>query len=333
MPWSEGNSPLEAGSSYEDYVLAQWRHGAFDEYWAVPGLYNEAAYDAALGGRQLIMGPWLHGDRTQTHSGDLEFGDAARFDGNVAASWLEYRLDWFESILVRGEQPAARVRVFEMGGGIGNHGGRWVELESWPPADVAPVSLRFADGGKLQGLSADSASESAADSAAAGAELGVVAGAGDDAGTVELVADPARPVPMVGGQATSGKPIFVGGGFDQVEDARFFGAAGDGTPLIDRDDVLFFETDPLDHDVVVAGPVTVDVALIADEPDFDIAAKLVDVYPDGQAYNITDSILRARYRRSFAEPGTYPRSCTSSVVRRSAVGRSPMGRGIMPMET
>jgi len=36
--------------------------------------------------------------------------------------------------------------------------------------------------------------------------------------------------------------------------------------------------------------------------DTDLVAKLVDVYPSGQAYNIADGVIRARYRRSVSQP-------------------------------
>lgn len=79
-------------------------------------------------------------------------------------------------------------------------------------------------------------------------------------------------------------------------------------PLKQRADVLSFETEPLSEDVVVAGPVSIELWVESDCPDTDFTAKLVDVYPastdypEGYAMNITDGIFRCRYRDSWSEP-------------------------------
>ena len=107
---------------------------------------------------------------------------------------------------------------------------------------------------------------------------------------------------------TSGWPIFEGGGFDQRETKRFFGARGDDLPLSARPDVLVFETEPLAEDTAVIGPIELTLYVSTDAPDTDFTAKLVDVYPpsadypQGFALNITDGILRCRYRESFEHP-------------------------------
>jgi uncharacterized protein len=106
--------------------------------------------------------------------------------------------------------------------------------------------------------------------------------------------DPANPVPTHGG-ALLMSPEFPGGPRDQ--------RAIEGRP-----DVLAYTTDVLDHDVEVTGPVSVELWACSSAPDTDFVARLVDVYPDGRAYNLTDGILRARYRSGpgsvrMLEPG------------------------------
>ena len=99
--------------------------------------------------------------------------------------------------------------------------------------------------------------------------------------------------------------MFVGGGFDQREDARFFGAQQPGLPLASRDDVVVFQTAPLEQDLAVAGPVTVRLFISSDCPDTDFTAKLIDVYPpsadypEGYALNLTDGIFRCRFHASW----------------------------------
>jgi hypothetical protein len=65
-----------------------------------------------------------------------------------------------------------------------------------------------------------------------------------------------------------------------------------------RPDVLVYSTEALDQDLEVTGPVTLDLYASTSAADTDFTAKLVDVYPDGKAINLTEGILRARYRES-----------------------------------
>lgn len=101
------------------------------------------------------------------------------------------------------------------------------------------------------------------------------------------VYDPADPVPTHGG-ALLMAPEFVPGPLDQRR-------------VEARPDVLTYTTPPLEHDTEVTGPVSVRLWACSSAPDTDFVARLVDVYPDGRAYNLTDGILRARYRQPGAE--------------------------------
>lgn len=72
--------------------------------------------------------------------------------------------------------------------------------------------------------------------------------------------------------------------------------------------MLVFQTAPLAEDLIVAGPVQIELWIDSDAPDTDFTAKLVDVYPpsadypEGFAMNITDGIRRCRYRDSWEHP-------------------------------
>jgi putative CocE/NonD family hydrolase len=120
--------------------------------------------------------------------------------------------------------------------------------------------------------------------------------------------DPRRPVPTIGGTISSGAPVMEGGAFDQREEARFFGSRPPYLPLATRPDVLVFQTAPLAEDVEVTGPIVVRLWVSSDCPDTDFTAKLIDVhppnedYPQGFAMNLTDGILRMRYRDSWEQP-------------------------------
>ena len=106
--------------------------------------------------------------------------------------------------------------------------------------------------------------------------------------TDEYVYDPADPVPTVGGNMCCTNDLLPSGAFDQRE-------------VEQRNDVLVYTTPPLEEDLTVIGPVRVELWATSSAPDTDFTAKLVDVYPDGTAYNIQASILRARYRDGFTK--------------------------------
>jgi putative CocE/NonD family hydrolase len=112
-------------------------------------------------------------------------------------------------------------------------------------------------------------------------------------------------VPTIGGQVQA--PIFPGflqgGPFDQRGRSDLW-ACRDEKPLATRPDVLVFQTAPLPEALEVTGEVVVELWVSSSAIDTDFTAKLVDVHPDGFAMNLTDTILRARYRdsRERAEP-------------------------------
>ena len=108
--------------------------------------------------------------------------------------------------------------------------------------------------------------------------------------------DPADPVPTHGG-ATLMTPEYPAGPFDQ-------------RPIEARSDVLVSVTEPLERDTEVTGPIQVHLWASTSAPDTDFVARLTDVFPDGRVINLTDGIVRARYRNvaqgdapSLLEPG------------------------------
>jgi putative CocE/NonD family hydrolase len=99
-----------------------------------------------------------------------------------------------------------------------------------------------------------------------------------------------------------------GGAYDQREGPGFFGSVEPYRPLSSRGDVLVFQTPPLNDPVELTGPISATLWISSDAPDTDFTVKLVDVYPpnedypDGFAMNLTDGILRVRYRDSWERP-------------------------------
>jgi putative CocE/NonD family hydrolase len=108
--------------------------------------------------------------------------------------------------------------------------------------------------------------------------------------------DPADPAPTRGG-ALLMTPEYPAGPFDQ-------------RAIEARPDVLLYTSAPLERDTEVTGPIAVHLWAVCSAPDTDVVARLVDITPDGRSFNLTDGIVRARYRRfaqgeppSLIEPG------------------------------
>lgn len=76
----------------------------------------------------------------------------------------------------------------------------------------------------------------------------------------------------------------------------------DQTKIERRQDVLVYTTAPLETEVEVTGPVKMILYAASTAPDTDFTAKLVDVHPGGEAYNLCDGIIRARYHRGLDQP-------------------------------
>ena len=325
MPWKRGHSPISLLPDYEGYVYDQWEHGRFDGFWKQLGIYGQGYYpryaDAAMvhlsgwydaysrtatdnyiglskakrGPVRLIMGPWTHGARSTTFSGDIDFGPGATLDADTGTSIFEQRLRWYDRHLKQtsglGENPP--VRLFIMGGGSGrktaegrlDHGGRWRSERDWPIPDARLTAFHLHPDGGLK-------------TAAPAAEVRPIV----------YDFDPNHPVPTIGGTVTSGEPLMRPGGFDQREGPKVYGAHEPYLPLEARPDVLVFQTDVLAEDLEVTGAIVVNLWISSDGPDTDFTLKLIDLYPpsedypQGYALTLTDGILRCRYRDSWETP-------------------------------
>lgn len=321
--WRSGHSPISAAPEYEDFILEQWNEEGFSDFWKQRGIYARGWYDAfadvpmvhmsswydpyALtaienfvglsqrkrGPVKLIMGPWTHGKRSLTWSGDADFGPQSTLD-HLFGDYVALRRRWFDRHLKReGADPLPEpVYLFTIGGGSGrrlpsgrlDHGGRWRTAPAWPPPDMAMTPFHLHPDGALR-----------AEPPAA-------------PGRRSFVHDPHRPVPTIGGAIASGAPVMEAGGYDQCERPTFFGAREPWRPLAERSDLLVFETPALDADVELTGQAVADLFVSSTAADTDITIKIVDVYPpsadypDGYALNIAHGILRMRFRDSFEAP-------------------------------
>lgn len=278
------------------YYLDWLAHPDYDSYWKqwsieenypnikVPALIVAAWYDLFQGGSlHNYLGIRAHGgteaarDKTQLvvaiggHSGwsrkvgDVDFGPHAAFDENAIT------LDWYD-YLFKGKQnefaSGKPVRLFVMGKN------EWRSETSWPLAEAKETRYSLHSEGK-------------ANSAAGDGVLSTEKPGKEPADS--YVYDPANPVPTTGGPLCCDTAHLEPGPRNQAEVEK-------------RPDVLVYSTPPLAQDTEVTGPITLDLYARSSAVDTDFTGKLVDVGPDGFARNLTEGILRARFRDSMSTP-------------------------------
>ncbi len=229
----------------------------------------------------VILSPHTHcafsrGAAGQTIVGERDVGDT-RFD------YRQAYLTWFDAWL-KADRSARRaveewpaVRYYAMGRN------RWETADAWPVASATGQAFYLASDGRANSLHGNGRLLHAPPPAS-GAPLD------------EFTYDPANPVPSLGGPlCCTGTPEPVAGAMDQRS-------------VEAREDVLVYTSDALRHEVDVTGDVKLVLHVSSDVVDTDFTAKLLDVYPDGRAFNIVEGILRARYRdgmerEAWMQPG------------------------------
>ena len=232
------------------------------------GMRKSGATDEARTGQKLIIGPWPHSAKGTSQAGSHYFGVVA---DAMALGLDEIHLRWFDYWLNgvnNGILDEAPVQIFVMGDNV------WREEQEWPLARAQNTEYYLHSGGKANSRHGDGA-------------LGTQA-PGVESSDVFLY-NPADPVPTIGGPLCCNAYFAASGAFDQKD-------------IEARADVLIYSTPPLEQDVEVTGPITVTLWAATSATDTDFTAKLVDVCEDGCARNLTDGIIRARYRESMSSP-------------------------------
>ena len=235
------------------------------------GMRENGATPRAREGQRLVIGPWSHGTQLTGRVGNRVFGaSAALLLDDLHMRWFDH---WLKDVQ-NGVETDRPVRVFTMGAN------QWREYDAWPPLEAQGSRYYL----HSNGFAATSFGDGALSTDVPGSER-----------PDHFVYDPLNPVPTIGGPLFPSPADVPPGPFDQSAVER-------------RPDVLCYTTPVLDRDLDVAGPVTVRLWVASTARDTDFTAKLVDVEPDGMAWNICDGIMRARYRdghdqESLLDPG------------------------------
>jgi putative CocE/NonD family hydrolase len=245
---------------------------------------------------RIMIGPWAHNMSTPFQG--VSYGD------DSSSPIRSYQIEWFDHWLkgaplkdskedarrfspetwhaVRAEVDEAPVHIFVMGVN------RWRDEPDWPLARAKTEALYLASERAANSLNGDGILQWKPDRAKT-----------LDESTDSFTYDPRNPVPTRGGAVCCDPKIFPWGPIDQ-------------RPVEKRKDVLVYTSAPMKQDLEVTGPIRVVLYASTSALDTDFTAKLVDVFPNGEARNLTDGILRVRYREGLekaelAEPGkVYP---------------------------
>lgn len=229
---------------------------------------------------KLMIGPWSHGGFSNP-IGELNFGfgsSAAFIDLQMDIVSLQAR--WFDHWLKgkdTGMLKEAPIKLFVMGANV------WRDEQEWPLACAVNTRYYLHSNGHANTLHGDG-------------YLMTDAPASDEPTNDHYDYDPNNPVITKGG-ALLMTPEYPAGPRDQHETES-------------RKDVLVYTSGELKEDLEVTGPIHVHLWAVSSAPDTDFVARLIDVHPDGYAQNLTDGIIRARYRNfaqgeapSLIEPG------------------------------
>jgi putative CocE/NonD family hydrolase len=184
------------------------------------------------------------------------------FGPDATAPLRSLQLQWFDQWLMDKDTPIVSSPPVRI---FLMGANRWLDDSAWPP-ERARLDSFYLEGER--GLGSEPPRHAPED---------------------RYVFDPYQPVPTRGGAVCCNPKVFPWGPMDQ-------------RPVEQRSDVMVYTTAPLKHEVEVAGPVNVVLYASTSARDTDFTAKLVDVFPDGYARNLTDGILRLRYRNSLEKP-------------------------------
>jgi putative CocE/NonD family hydrolase len=227
------------------------------------GMKAQAGNEAARNGQRLLVTIGGHAGIGRK-IGTVDFGPAAEeYDENAVT------LEWYDYLL-QGKQnrfaSSNPVRIFVMGEN------KWRDEAAWPLERAKPTSYFLHSAGQANSASGDGS-------------LSATIPSTEKADN--LIYDPANPVPTIGGPLCCDGEHLPAGPKDQAEAES-------------RKDVLVYSTAALAEDTEATGPVTLDLYASSSAVDTDFTAKLVDVWPNGYRQNLTEGILRARYRASTA---------------------------------
>ena len=151
---------------------------------------------------------------------------------------------------------------------------KWQTADNWPPTGAQPMTMFLSSAGHANSLTGDG--------------LLVTFPPGTDRSDT-FTYDPMNPVLSYGGNVCCTGDAIQPGAFDQRK-------------MEARADVLVYTSEPFKDGTEVSGPIEPTLYVSSDSKDTDFTVKVLDLYPDGQAYNLDESVQRVRYRDGYDKP-------------------------------
>jgi uncharacterized protein len=246
---------------------------------------RSTAKGEAANQQYAIIAPTLHcGYKRATENtvvGERSMGDARLDYDALTYAWFDHFLKGEDNGFLQ-KQP--KVTYFTMGIN------KWQHSETWPPEGAKPVTLALSSGGNANTLHGDGV-----------LTFSAAAPAPSKTKSPDLIDtftyDPMHPTPSYGGNVCCAANTIPGNG-----------GALDQRKMEERPDILVYTSEPLKGGIEVSGPMTATLYVSSDVKDTDVTVKVIDVLPDGTAYNLDETIQRLRYRDGddktvWLEPG------------------------------
>ncbi len=215
----------------------------------------------------LIIAPTLHcrykRASEQTMVGDLNVGDARLDYDSITFEWFNYWLKGNDNGFLK---DFPRIHYYTMGAN------QWQTAETWPPEGTEMQTFYLNSRKGANSIFGDGTLDSLEPDKQAKPD--------------RFTYDPFNPVPSYGGNVCCTGNAVKGGSFDQRQ-------------METRNDILVYTSEVLEEGMEVSGFIESTLYVGSDARDTDFTIKLIDVYPDGRAFNLDETILRARYREGY----------------------------------
>ena len=212
---------------------------------------------------RIIIGPWTHGINYSTTLGEIDFGKDSLKENDATIRWLDCILHEKNA----SQFQSAPIKIFVMGKNA------WQDEYEWPPVRIRYTNYYLHSSGNID-----------------------TTPPGKDEKPDTYDYDPSNPVPTVGGNHSIGP--YNPGLYELAKPGPY-----DQRVLETRDDVMVYTGDILKHDIEITGPIIFNLFASSSAVDTDFVVKLADVYPDGMSINISEGIIRARFRNNvWGEP-------------------------------
>ena len=286
--WQSDTMPINVPGLW----MMTWYDVSTGPNLAAYNFVREHAKGDAANQQYAVIAPTLHCGykRATEHTvvGERDMGDARLDYDALTYAWFDKFLKGDDAGVI---EKTPRVQYYTMGMN------KWQHSDTWPPQGAKPVTLSLSSGGHANTGSGDGALLIADQKSQSLFPVAKQAPMSKADLPDTFTYDPMHPTPSYGGNVCCAANTIPGNG-----------GALDQRKMEERPDILVYTSEPLSKDTEVSGPITVTLYVSADVKDTDVTAKILDVLPDGTAYNLDETIQRLRYREGddklvWIEPG------------------------------